>query len=174
MTGLYNIHHGVLVKDENYTYQVYELSSWKNRISKKLQKFPIETAIELHEQIKNSNALKSGMNYFPVYHFPDDAWFVIKLSALDNFINTIYPSSHTEPSKISSRITTPLSRLLWLACRHNQDISSLIEQPYKLISIFEEWAKSDGISERLNGDTLKTALERGSPLPTSASSNLKT
>ncbi|OSL23905.1 hypothetical protein ECQG_00016 [Escherichia coli TA255] len=30
--------------------------------------------------------------------------------------------------------------------------------------MFEEWVRSDGITERLNGDTLKTALERGSPV----------
>jgi hypothetical protein len=41
-------------------------------------------------------------------------------------------------------------------------------QPYKLLSIFEQWASEEGITDRFSGDTLKTALERGSPpsLPT--------
>ncbi|MHC1473190.1 hypothetical protein ACYJ51_31065, partial [Klebsiella pneumoniae] len=39
----------------------------------------------------------------------------------------------------------------------------LISKPYKLLSIFEQWASDEGITDRLSGDTLKTALVRGSP-----------
>jgi quinol monooxygenase YgiN len=38
-----------------------------------------------------------------------------------------------------------------------------MNQPYKLLSIFEQWASEEGITDHLSGDTLKTALERGSP-----------
>lgn len=163
VTGLYNVHHGVLVKDEEHTYQVYELTSWQNRISQTLKKLPIDVAIPLHDDINISNTLKTNMEYFPVYQFPDDACFVIKSSILEQFIDTFFPQQPLHSQKVSPRISTPLARLLWLACKHNQDISPLIEQPYKLISIFEEWAKSDGITERLNSETLKNALKRGSP-----------
>lgn len=67
------------------------------------------------------------------------------------------------------RISTPVSRLLWLACKNNREISSLMDRPYKLLSIFEQWANMEGINERMNAETLKTALKRGSPYPTTIS-----
>ncbi|MTH48288.1 hypothetical protein [Intestinirhabdus alba] len=159
VTGLYNIHHGVLVKDENNIYQVFELTTWKNRISRKLKNLPVDTALHIHEKLINNNALNTEMRYFPVYHFPDDACFVIRQSILEKFIDSYFPSTtHTSP-----KITTPLSRLLWLACKNNNLISSLIDHPYKLISVFEQWAASEGITDRLSGDTLKKALKRGRP-----------
>ncbi|MEG2268621.1 MAG: AlpA family transcriptional regulator [Acinetobacter sp.] len=57
-------------------------------------------------------------------------------------------------------MTTPLSRLFWLACKHNDTISPLLNQPYKLLSIFEQWASDDGIGEKLDAETLKNALKR--------------
>ena len=63
----------------------------------------------------------------------------------------------------STRISSPLSRLFWLSCKHNEVISPLLGKPYKLLSIFEQWASDEGITDRLSGDTLKTALVRGSP-----------
>lgn len=57
-------------------------------------------------------------------------------------------------------MTTPLSRLFWLACKHNDTISPLLNQPYKLLSIFEQWASDDSIGEKLDAETLKNALKR--------------
>ncbi|STB58609.1 Predicted transcriptional regulator [Citrobacter freundii] len=57
-------------------------------------------------------------------------------------------------------MTTPLSRLFWLACKHNDTISPLLNQPYKLLSIFEQSASDDGIGEKLEAETLKNALKR--------------
>ncbi|MBI6350322.1 hypothetical protein JEP32_15465 [Proteus mirabilis] len=63
----------------------------------------------------------------------------------------------------STRISSPLSRLFWLSCKHNEVTSPLLGKPYKLLSIFEQWASTEGITDKFSGDTLKTALERGSP-----------
>lgn len=57
-------------------------------------------------------------------------------------------------------MTTPLSRLFWPACKHNDTISPLLNQPYKLLSIFEQWASDDGIGEKLDAETLKNVLKR--------------
>ncbi|EOF5434011.1 hypothetical protein ACK1MO_003717 [Salmonella enterica] len=162
VTGQYDVHYGVLVQDDKNTlYQVFELSSYSQRISRQLQYLPISTASHLHEAL-NKSKIKDAMDYFPVYQFPDDACFVIKHDALEKFIHEYFPLS---PPKItSSRLSTPLSRLLWLACKHNDHIGSLVDHPYKLLSVFEQWAAEEGITDNLSGDTLKTALERGSPV----------
>ncbi|EFC1967425.1 hypothetical protein FBQ04_21405, partial [Escherichia coli] len=81
--------------------------------------------------------------------------------------NILLKNSTSTPS--TNRLSTPLSRFFWLACKHNEAISPLIRKPYKLLSIFEQWASDDGITDRLSGDTLKNALERGSPSSTSLS-----
>lgn len=164
--GQYNFYYGVLVHEDGILYQTFESTTWENRITQRLKRFPVNTAYKLQEKIDNTTLENHGTHYFPLHHFPDDAWFVIKRSALEQFINIFFPYPYTDVPKTSSRISTPQARFLWLACKHNQEISPLIGQPYKLLSVFEEWAKSDGITERLNGDTLKTALERGSPSPT--------
>ncbi|EJX0633942.1 hypothetical protein ODD08_004023 [Salmonella enterica] len=158
--GLYDIHHGVLVNDGEHIYQVFENCSWKNRISRQLKQISVETAIELHDEIKISNTLRTGLNYFPVYHFPDDACFVIRRNILEKFIEKYF----SFPATVSESISTPLSRMLWLACKHNDHISPLINHPYKLVSVFEQWAASEGITDRMSGDTLKKALKRGAPV----------
>ncbi|HAF2404076.1 TPA: hypothetical protein H2W70_004140 [Salmonella enterica] len=162
VTGLHNIHHGVLVNDNGIIYQVFESCSWKERISRQIKKFPAETAVIIHEKIKNSNALRNEIGFFTVYQFPDDACFVVKRNILEHFIETHFSTPATQETA-QTRISTPVSRLLWLACKHNDSISPLIKHPYKLLSVFEQWAVSEGIYTPLSGETLKTALERGSP-----------
>ncbi|RUT66526.1 hypothetical protein CKG00_09080 [Morganella morganii] len=161
VTGQHNTHHGILVTDTEYIYQTFELNTFKHRISQQLDSIPINLAMLFNEQIKETNSNKEGLFYFPVYHFPDDACFVIKRSVLEQFIHTFH-LQQTASSKTSTRLSTPVSRLLWLACKHNDTIGSLIEQPYKLLSVFEQWAAIDGITDRFSAETLKTALERGS------------
>lgn len=162
VTGLHNMHHGVLVKDNEIIYQVVESCSWKERISKKIKKLSADTAVSIHEKIKNSNTPKTEIEYFPVYQFPDDACFVIKRNILECFIEKYFPTPGTQDT-VQTRISTPVSRLLWLACKHNDSISPLMKQPYKLLSVFEQWAVTEGISAPLSGETLKAALERGAP-----------
>jgi hypothetical protein len=96
-----------------------------------------------------------------MHELPSDACFVLRKSELDKLINKPIEKEMLPPSP--TRISTPLSRLFWLACKNNETISPLIMQPYKLLSIFEQWASEEGITDRFSGDTLKTALERGSP-----------
>lgn len=159
--GQYNIHNGVLVQDDGSTlYQVFEKSSFRQRLSSQLLHIPVNLTIDLHEKLKKAE-IKNEIAYFPVYHFPDDAWFVIKIDTLENFIQKF--TSPPLPQKPTSRISTPVSRLLWLACKHNDHIESLVDHPYKLLSIFEQWATEDGIYDKFSGETLKNALERGSP-----------
>ncbi|ECD9611694.1 hypothetical protein FNZ18_20340 [Salmonella enterica subsp. salamae] len=167
--GQYNSHYGVLVHEEGMLYQIFESTTWENRVEQRLKNLPANMACKIYQKIEKTSFSNSGIHDFPLYQFPADAWFVIKRTALEKFMNIFFPTHINDITKTSHRISTPLSRLLWLACKHNPDISPLIGQPYKLISVFEEWASSDGITERLNGDTLKTALQRGSPFPASIS-----
>lgn len=97
----------------------------------------------------------------PIYNLPKDACFVVRRTELNKLFNWL--AGKKSPSDSSTRISSPLSRLFWLACRNNETISPLIGKPYKLLSIFEQWASEEGITDRFSGDTLKTALERGSP-----------
>jgi hypothetical protein len=98
--------------------------------------------------------------YLPIYNLPKDACFVIRQTELNKLFNWLAGKNHP---RIFTHII-PLSRLFWLACRNNETISPLIMQPYKLLSIFEQWASEEGITDRFSGDTLRLHL-RGSPLP---------
>lgn len=159
-TGRCNIHCGILVSDGNNIYQITEYISSEQRISRQLRYLPVDKRAYYCDKLSKLHINRDLRGYFPVYHFPDDAWFVIRRTNLEQFISTFFPS----PVKPSNHISTPLSRLLWLACKHNDSISLLIDHPYKLTSVFEQWATADGITDRLSGDTLKKALQRGAPL----------
>lgn len=158
-TGQSNTYCGILVSDESHIFQVFEYQSLEQRIFQQLQFIPADKASLCHDEINKIQFDRTRKDYFPVYHFPGDACFVVQRQHLESFLNRFY-SSATKPS---IQISTPLSRLLWLACKHNEHTNSLLDHPYKLVSVFEEWAASDGITDRLSGDTLKKALQRGSP-----------
>lgn len=114
------------------------------------------------ERISSEGTINQNtkQEYFPLYNLPQDSCFVIRYSEIEKLIST----QVTEKSLPSStRISTPLSRLFWLACRHNDVISPLIKQPYKLLTIFEEWAAADGITDRLSGDTSKNSTRAWLP-----------
>ncbi|HAT6805139.1 TPA: hypothetical protein JAN03_24390 [Citrobacter freundii] len=167
--GQYNISAGVLVIHNNVLYQVYETCTWEMRLEKQIQLLPTSKSSELYGKIAAQQNIKNNKtDYFPINYFPDDACFVIKKLELDRFITTFPTAASCSPA-LQTRISTPVSRLLWLACKNNENISSLIEQPYKLLSIFEEWAACEGLTDRLSGETLKTALERGSPISATTS-----
>ncbi|EBP4342208.1 hypothetical protein UK30_10165 [Salmonella enterica] len=160
VSGQHNYHYGIFVREEGDIFQVFEQCTWQERISRQLNYLPVDMALSLREQIAEQGGYYSGIGYFPLFHLPDDAFFVVKKVHLEQFIMSFFPP----PAKSQENISTPLSRLLWLACKHNDQASPLIEHPYKLVSVFEEWATSDGITDRLSGDTLKKALKRGSPV----------
>ncbi|EAS1759767.1 hypothetical protein BH012_10080 [Salmonella enterica] len=168
VTGQHDIHYGVLVHDkDNILYQVFEFISPSQRIFQQLQHLPPHLAEQFYE-ILSKNKIDDKPDYFPVYQVPPDACFVIKYEELEQFIQKFFQIP-TPPQKTATRISTPVSRLLWLACKHNDQINQLVDHPYKLLSVFEEWATHDGITDHLSGDTLKTALERGSPAAFSTS-----
>ena len=166
ITGQYPTHYGVIVTVNDQIYQVAEQCTRQRRIEQQIQHYPLMLASSICDAMTKSARpcpdFSDKKEYFPVYQLPDDACFVIKHSVLEQFIQTYSLAQKTSPTP---RISTPLSRLLWLACKHNREIDGqLLQQPYKLLSIFEQWAKDDGITDRLSGDTLKNALERGSPV----------
>ncbi|HAT1680543.1 TPA: hypothetical protein I8Y21_001156 [Klebsiella oxytoca] len=159
VTGQYDLHYGVLVKDEHAIYQVCECSTWAQRIEQQIQKIQTRHTLDLSPPLPPLME-KQGQACFPVHLFPRDACFVVTRTHLEQFIKASSPSRPSD----SDRITTPLARMFWLACKHNDHISSLIENPYKLLPVFEKWAAEDGLTDRLSGDTLKRALKRGTPV----------
>lgn len=165
LTGANDVNYGISVSLSGEIFQLLEKSTWKARIEQQIKKSPKSIESKINECILPQQANRFG--YFPVYTLPPDACLVIRYSELEKIINT--PVKNKTITSSSTRISTPLSRMFWLACKHNDTISPLIKQPYKLLSIFEQWASTEGITDRLSGDTLKTALERGSPTSTSPS-----
>ncbi|EHE8731775.1 hypothetical protein JML80_003828, partial [Escherichia coli] len=168
VTGAIDFNHGITVSLQGEIYQLFDRVTWKKRIKQKIMQLPKNISQDVHEEIFSQRIHDYlEKEYFPAHVLPRDAWFVIRHAELDKFIN-IEIKNKMKPLS-STRISTPLSRLFWLACKHNETISPLIRQPYKLLSIFEQWAFHDGITDHLSGDTLKNALERGSPSSTSLS-----
>ncbi|MFE8104408.1 hypothetical protein RBA71_23375 [Brenneria goodwinii] len=165
LTGANDINYGISVFLSGEIFQLFEKVTWKIRMEQQIKRLPESIELSIHEHILSQKVGRYG--YFPVYTLPKDACLVIRYSELEKLINM--PVKYKILSPTQTRISTPLSRLFWLACKHNEAISPLIRQPYKLLSIFEQWASDDGITDRFSGDTLKTALERGSPTAVSAS-----
>ncbi|MCI1034819.1 hypothetical protein [Raoultella terrigena] len=157
-----SVNYGITVALPNGIFQLFEKMTWQDRLQNQLIKMPENIAMDITKKVLTSKAhqlYRTG--YFPLHDLPSDACFVIRRSELEKLIS-LYTGNNFVFST-PTRITTPLSRLLWLACKHNETISPLIRQPYKLLSIFEQWASDDGITDHLSGETLKNALERGSP-----------
>ncbi|HFU2361529.1 TPA: hypothetical protein ACIGPV_002942 [Klebsiella variicola] len=149
-------------------YQIFEKITWKERIKKQINHLPKSIAPIITEQLLYTKSIKDHENtLFPLYHLPKNTCFVIRNEQLDKLLCVI--KENKSSATPSSRISTPLSRLFWLACRHNETIIPLINKPYKLLSIFEQWALSDGITDHLSAETLKSALQRGAPSATSSS-----
>ncbi|HDP0319480.1 TPA: hypothetical protein P5S08_004720 [Salmonella enterica subsp. enterica serovar Concord] len=161
VTGQYDLHYGVLVKDEHAIYQVCEYSTWEQRIEQQIRTIQTRHSPGSHPHLPSHPLVveKRGQACFPVHMFPRDACFVVTRTHLAQFIKSTFPSR----PRVSDNITTPVARMLWLACKHNDHISPLIRHPYKLLPVFEQWAAEDGITDHLSGDTLKRALQRGSP-----------
>jgi hypothetical protein len=161
VTGANETNYGITVTFSDQTYQVFEKRTWQERIKRQIMQLHEHNApdIYVYDSVCDLSDC-SGKAYFPIYDLPDDACFVIRQDELDRFLNT---TSEGLVNSSSSRISTPLSRLFWLACKHNDSISPLLRHPYKLLPIFEQWASIDGITDHLSGDTLKRALERGCP-----------
>lgn len=162
VTGANEINYGITVSLAGQTFQIFEKTTLQERIKQQIRSFPEHIAPDIYRKISiQGMSGYTQINYFPVHDLPKDACFVIRHAELEKLINMSI--KNRIPPSSSTRISTPLSRLFWLACKHNETINPLIQQPYKLLSIFEQWALDEGITDRLSGDTLKTALERGSP-----------
>lgn len=156
------INYGITASLYGSVFQVFERITYLKRIKQQLMRLPENSASCIAEKVPCWKINKdSHRGYFPLHDLPQDACFVIRYAELEKLINM--PAKSDTPKLSPTRISTPLSRLFWLACKNNEVISPLIKQPYKLLSIFEQWASAEGITDRLSGDTLKTALERGTP-----------
>lgn len=97
----------------------------------------------------------------PFWYLPDvlprDAVLVIRRSQLETLLRRYQPER-------SPRISSPSAHLFWLACKKHPLLSDeLLSHPYKLINIFESWAREEGLAIQVNGDTIKRMLERGAP-----------
>jgi len=168
ISGAKTANYGITVQLSGTTYQVFEKMTWLKRAKKQIALLPEDISHDVTKQLSAECYRKYQKNeFFPLYDLPPDACFIIRYSEVEKLIN-LYAKGKILLNT-STRITTPLSRLLWLACKHNDAINSLLKNPYKLLSIFELWASDDGITESLSAETLKTALERGAPPLTSPS-----
>lgn len=160
VSGARHINYGISVSINGELFQIFERKTWHERIKHQKMKLPEN----ISQYVDNCIAYKNyhlQREYFPIHDLPLDACFVIRHSELEKLIN--FTLKEKAPPTSTTRISTPLSRMFWLACKNNEAIGPLISQPYKLLSIFEQWASDEGITDRFSGDTLKTALERGSP-----------
>nr|WP_071239280.1 hypothetical protein [Yersinia pestis] len=168
IVGARKTNHGIIVRFSEELFQIFETMSWKERVEKQISRLPENTALDVIKKLTEVTTIKYNHNgCFPLYTLPPDACFVIRHTEVERLIN-LYKKRESHPIS-PSRMTTPLSRLFWLACKHNDTISPLLNHPYKLLSIFEQWASDDGIGEKLDAETLKNALKRGSPSSTSLS-----
>ncbi|EIY5519422.1 hypothetical protein MM424_004963 [Salmonella enterica] len=149
---------GISVFIAGEIFQIFEKITWQERIKKQIAKLPSDMAEIMKAHISEMNSpILHQREYFPLHDLPGDACFVIRRTEIEKLL-TLYSSAPT-----SARMSSALARFLWLACWQNESIRSLISQPYKLVTVFEQWAIDAGITDRLSGDTLKAALERGSP-----------
>jgi len=153
-----DINYGVTTSIEGSIFQVFEKVSWQERVKQQTTYLSEDITDSMAQQILS---LGDNKGYFPIHHLPQDACFVIRHTELEKLLNMLVKGEPHPPS--STRISRPLARLFWLACKNNETISPLIKQPYKLLSIFEKWALDEGITDGLSGDTLKAALKRGNP-----------
>ncbi|HAT1684676.1 TPA: hypothetical protein I8Y21_005478 [Klebsiella oxytoca] len=141
-------------------FQAFERTTWRERIHRQVISLPLTFAKRFHEETFLTNVDNiDEKNFFPLYDLPADACFVIRRTELEKLF------IQYAPVPTSTRTSSALARFFWLACRHNESIRSLIAHPYKLLPIFEQWARDEGITDNLSADTLKAALERGSPFP---------
>lgn len=149
---------GISVFIAGEIFQAFEKITWQERIKHQIAKLPSDIAEIMKAHTSEMNrAILHQREYFPLHDLPEDACFVIRRSEIEKLL-TLYSSSPA-----STRMSSALARFLWLACWQDESIRSLINQPYKLVTVFEQWAVDAGITVRLSGDTLKAALERGSP-----------
>ncbi|WP_434717882.1 hypothetical protein PVX84_09010 [Raoultella ornithinolytica] len=158
--GPNDINYGISIIFQEEIFQLFEKLTFHERATQQLTRLPDDTASIIFEKLSNMKPNKN-IEYFPIHQLPLDACFIIRHAEFEKLISIFIKNEN--PSLSSTRISTPLSRLFWLACKNNESISPLIKQPYKLLSIFEQWASVEGMTDRFSGDTLKTALERGSP-----------
>lgn len=139
--------YGITVNIKEDVYQIVTKRTWRERLNEQIKKLP-KREHKKYLPLKKPSSLDCH-NYFPVYDLPPDACFVIKFEEVEKIVS--YQSIKEQLQPPLPRISTPLSRMFWLSCKHNEKIGSLISQPYKLLSIFEQWALVEGITDRLSG-----------------------
>lgn len=159
--GANDINYGITVMSSSgEVFQLFEYITWHEKMKRQVMKLRGNTRSLVNEPLpvqKLSN--EYAKEHFPVHHLPPDACFVLRYTELEK----LFTASVRKGAPPTPRMSTPLTRLFWLSCKNNEVIRPLINQPYKLLSIFEQWASDEGITVQFSGDTIKTALQRGSP-----------
>lgn len=160
--GKHNNNFGISLIISGHIFQAFEKITWQDRIYRQIIKLPLNmTKLIFEEMAKIKIDYIYERNFFPLYSLPNDACFVIRRAELEKLIMQ-YTSV-----PVSTRNSSALARLFWLACWRNESIRPLIGRPYKLQPIFEQWAREEGITDNFSAETIKAALERGSPFPDS-------
>ncbi|EJE2970223.1 hypothetical protein M4F23_000837 [Salmonella enterica] len=156
--GKHSVNYGISVLICGEIFQVFEKTTWQKRISQQLMKLPEPLSQEIRQLLSGLSPQNLyAQEYFPLYDLPPDACFVIRRGELEKLLKQ-YTSV-----PVSTRNSSALARLFWLACWRNESIRALIGRPYKLQPIFEQWAREEGITDSFSAETIKSALERGSP-----------
>ncbi|HHQ9852083.1 TPA: hypothetical protein ACSXNK_004385 [Escherichia coli] len=101
-TGRCNIHCGITVQSGGALYQLVEDISSEQRITQQLQCLPSGKQEYYREKLSRLHINREQHHFFPVYHFPDDAWFVIKRTNLEQFIRTFFPPLAKPSNQIST------------------------------------------------------------------------
>lgn len=157
---------GIVVRDEQgQLYQLCRRKPVRELLMELLGvngKLPEELHLLISQLYCHARGELQSRLQLPICYLPDtlpaDAILVIRRIHLEAFLTRHQPETR-------ERITAALSRLLWLACKHNPQLNEeLLEHPYKLLTVFESWAQEEGLNiPPLNGETLKNALRRGAP-----------
>ncbi|EDX0373525.1 hypothetical protein GTL21_004243 [Salmonella enterica] len=156
--GKHSVNYGISVLICGEIFQIFEKTTWQKRISQQLMKLPEPLSQEIRQLLSGLSPQNLyAQEYFLLYDLPPDACFVIRRGELEKLLKQ-YTSV-----PVSTRTSSALARLFWLACWRNESIRALIGRPYKLQPIFEQWAREEGITDSFSAETIKSALERGSP-----------
>lgn len=98
-TGRCNIHCGITVQSGDSLYQIVENISSEQHIADQLQNLSPDKREYYMDKVNRLHINQIQYGYFPVYHFPNDAWFVIKRIHLEQFIRVFFTQTEDQKNK---------------------------------------------------------------------------
>lgn len=106
VTGRHSVNYGISVLICGEIFQVFEKTTWQQRISQQLMKLPEPLSQEIRQTLSGiSPQHLYAQEYFPLYDLPPDACFVIRRTELDKLLKQ-YTSA-----PVSTRTSSALARL---------------------------------------------------------------